>query len=93
MEVYRLDPIPRQDVDPRWEVSAIKKTCWIVGHSEEDARQQVARLSAAMVKVKLGETLLRSPWLDPELASCEPDTAPVEMREGIVVTVDGDTHS
>ena len=93
MRVYRLEPVRDRMDDPRLDVTELKEGCWVLADSEDDARRQVELATMVMVSLKEGEPVLYSPWLDHELTECAPSQAPVEMREGIIVSEGGHTYS
>ena len=93
MKTYYLEPVIEHRGDPRWEATELKESCWVLARSEEAARRKVELATIAMVDMAESKETLYSPWLDPELTDCAPGNAPVAMKEGIIVSEGGHTHS
>jgi hypothetical protein len=93
MQVFRLDPVAERLDDPRWETSTIKEPFWIKANSEDHARAQAAQILMRMADMRPGHPILFSPWPDHRLADCAADNPPIDVPDGIIVTISGHTHS
>ena len=88
--VYRLDPTEEGRSDPRWAATSLKEGCWVRAESEALARKTV---EVATISIAAGQSLY-SPWIDPELTSCDVDSAPPgNIPPGVVLTEGGRTFS
>jgi hypothetical protein len=79
--------------DPRWTATELKDGCWVRALSQDDARERVSLATVKVVARPPGAGKLRSPWLDPHLTECAPDSPAVYVPDGIVVSVHGRTYS
>jgi hypothetical protein len=93
MPIFYLEPRDGVTSDLRWEATTLREGCWTDAGSEADARQAVALLTIQMIDFRPGEKTLISPWYDPALTDCRPDKPPLQVPEGIIVTVTGRTIS
>jgi hypothetical protein len=87
MQVYRLDPVADHIDDARWAATELKETCWVLARSEYDARWRVSFATASMVPRTPGADTPFSPWLDPELSHCAPDSPALNVPQGKVVSI------
>jgi hypothetical protein len=93
MPIFYLEPKDGVTSSLRWEATTLREGCWIVAESEADARAAVALFTIQFVEVRPGEKTLESPWPDPALTDCSPANPPIQVPEGIIVTVTGRTIS
>jgi hypothetical protein len=92
MQIFRLDPVASHLNDPRWTATDLKEGCWVRAQSQDEARRRVTLATVKVVGRTPGADKLLSPWLDPYLTECAPDSPGVYVPDGIVVSVHGRTY-
>ena len=103
MPTFYLEPYESQIDHPRWAASSLREGCWVVARNGYAARLEVGRATlkeGCSVVAPKGwhhmspdQQKRDSPWLNAHLTDCRPDNPPVDVTEGIIVTVTGKTIS
>jgi hypothetical protein len=79
MPIFYLEPRGGDTSDRSWESTCLREGCW--------AREKVAGATLKMVDVQSGKrTQSYSPWVQPRLTDCTPDTPSRAVPAGKVLT-------
>ena len=86
MRTFYLEPKDGDTSDPNWAATSLKEGCWVKAESESNARRLVELAGLKTMEIRPGQMIiLHSPWLDPELTSCEPTDAGPDIIEGVIL--------
>jgi len=90
MPIFFLEPKRGDTSGPHWDLTSLKEGCWVIAGSETAARKCVEAATAQWrTDHRPGDASLHSPWSDPQLTDCRPDSSYLNVAEGVIVTVSG----
>ena len=101
MPIFYLAPREGQSNDPRWAATSLREGCWVAARSGYAARLKVGMATlkeecwivAPRRRMSRDQEKRYSPWLNAHLTECRPDNPPIDVPEGIILTVSGKTIS
>jgi hypothetical protein len=79
--VYRLDPIPTTLSNPRWKLSHVRESVWVIAERPDEARQKVVLATTEFMPMVPGRPILVSPWYDDALVICVADTSRTDVPD------------
>jgi hypothetical protein len=90
MPIFYLEPRGGDTSDRSWEATYLREGCWTEAKTELVAREKVAGATVKIVDVKPGKRMKSySPWVQPRLTDCTPDTPSRAVPAGKVLTKSG----
>jgi len=97
MPIFYLAPREGQSNDPRWAATSLREGCWVAARSGYAARLKVGMATlkeecwivAPRRRMSRDQEKRYSPWLNAPLTECRPANPPIDVPEGIIVTVSG----
>jgi hypothetical protein len=101
MPIFYLEPREGQSNHPRWAATSLREGCWVAARSGYAARLKVGMATlkeecwvvAPRRRMSRDQEKRYSPWLNAHLTDCRLDNPPIDVPEGIIVTVSGKTIS
>jgi hypothetical protein len=106
MPIFYLEPREDQRNHPRWAATSLREGCWVAARSGYAARLKVGMATLKercwvvapngyedRRRMSRDQEKRYSPWLNAHLTDCRPETPPIDVPEGVIVTVSGKTIS
>jgi hypothetical protein len=87
--IFHLVPNPATFNDPRWQISTVRESVWVMADGPYQARTKVALATLKVQPCLPGEAPLRSPWYDEAFATCVVETARSDVPEKTVIRANG----
>jgi hypothetical protein len=89
MPTYYLEPRNGDISDPSWEASSLTEGCWTAAGTAELARRQVEQATFKPISLRLGREVVRSPWTQDKLVSCNIDQAQKNVPSNQILSKSG----
>lgn len=102
MPIFYLEPLHEGTNHQRWAASSLREACWVVAPNSYRARIKVGTATVTegcwvVAPEDAGDwhhmspeqKNRLSPWMNAYLTDCRADNPPVDVPEGVIVTVSG----